>query len=408
MINLNRREFSRLALAFGVAARGLRGAGSIDEALRTGIARRKIPAAVAMVSSNGKITYQDAFGTRDAASGAKVSTDSIFAIASMTKAITSTAALQLVDQGKLTLDEPVSKHIPEFAKLQVLDGYDSSGKPILRPVRTPVTLKHLLTHTSGFCYDNWSEEMIRYEKATGTSIVAGQVAPMVPLMFEPGTRWQYGYSTDWTGRLVEIVSGLTLEQFFRRNILDPLGMRDTSFLMPADKFDRMVTRYDRQPDGSLQQEPRALPAAPAAFNGGGGLYSTAGDYVKFMQMILRRGQGDGGARILQPKTVGSMTSNQIGPLGAGKLKTQRPNISSDVDVHPGAVDKWGLGFLINTVAYPGGRSAGSLAWAGVANTFYWIDPKRQICAVLMMQFLPFVDTEAVAMLGEFEKAVYAA
>ena len=127
-----------------------------------------------------------------------------------------------------------------------------------------------------------------------------------------------------------------------------------------------------------------------------------------MQMILRRGQGEGGARVLQAKTVDSMTSNQIGPLGAGKLKTQRPNISSDVDVHPGAVDKWGLGFLINTVAYPGGRSAGSLAWAGVANTFYWIDPKRQLCAVLMMQFLPFVDTEAVAMLGEFEKAVYAA
>ena len=408
MITLNRREFSRLALAFGAAARGLRGAGSIDETLRTGIARRKIPAAVAMVSSNGKITYQGAFGTRDAASGMRVSTDSIFAIASMTKAITSTAALQLVDQGKLTLDEPVSKHIPEFAKLQVLDGYDSSGKPILRPVRTPVTLKHLLTHTSGFCYDNWSEEMIRYEKATGTSIAAGQVAPMVPLMFEPGTRWQYGYSTDWTGRLVEIVSGLTLEQFFRRNILDPLGMHDTSFFMTADKFDRLVSRYDRQPDGSLQQEPRALPAKPTAFNGGGGLYSTAGDYVKFMQMILRRGQGEGGARVLQAKTVDSMTSNQIGPLGAGKLKTQRPNISSDVDVHPGAVDKWGLGFLINTVAYPGGRSAGSLAWAGVANTFYWIDPKRQLCAVLMMQFLPFVDTEAVAMLGEFEKAVYAA
>jgi methyl acetate hydrolase len=407
MHTLNRREFSRLALALGVTARGLRGATSIDETLRNGIARRKIPAAVGMVSTNGKITYQGAFGTRDAVSGVNVTTDSIFAIASMTKAITSTAALQLVDQSKLKLDEPVSKHIPEFAKLQVLDGFDSSGKPILRPVRTPVTLKHLLTHTSGFCYDTWSEEMVKYEKATATSIGLG-VAPLVPLMFEPGARWQYGYSTDWTGRLVEIVSSLTLEEFFRRNILDPLGMSDTSFLLPTAKFDRLVTRYDRQPDGSLKQAARALPATPAAFNGGGGLYSTAGDYVKFMQMILRHGRGEGNTRILQPKTVALMTSNQIGPLGAGKLKTQRPNISSDVDVHPGAIDKWGLGFLINTVAYPGGRSAGSLAWAGVDNTFYWIDPKRQICAVLMMQFLPFVDTEAVAMLGEFEKAVYAA
>lgn len=408
MITFNRREFSRMALAFGVAARGLRGAGGIDETLRTGLERHKIPAAVGMVSVNGKITYQGAFGTRDAASGVKVSTDSIFAIASMTKAITSAAAMQLVDQGKLKLNEPAAKHIPEFARLQVLDGYDSSGKPVLRPVRTPVTLKHLLTHTSGFCYDTWSEEMVHYEKASGTSVAPGQVAPLVPLMFEPGTRWQYGYSLDWAGRLVEIVSGLTLEEFFRRNILDPLGMKDTSFLMPAEKFDRLVSRYDRQPDGSLQQAPRELPAPPAAFNGGGGLYSTAGDYVKFMQMILRRGQGQGETRILRAKAVDLMASNQIGSLGAGKLKTQNPARSSDVDVHPGAVDKWGLGFLINTVAYPGGRSAGSLAWAGIDNTFYWIDPKRQTCAVLMMQFLPFVDTEAVAMLGEFEKAVYAA
>jgi CubicO group peptidase (beta-lactamase class C family) len=408
MYTFNRREFSQLMLALGTTARGLRGAISIDDTLRTGLERRKIPAAVAMVATADKITYRGAFGARDAASGMAVATDSIFAIASMTKAITSAAALQLVDQGKVKLDEPVAKHIPEFAKLQVLDGYDSSGKPVLRPVRKPVTLKHLLTHTSGFCYDNWSEDMVKYEKAAGHGVALGAVAPLVPLMFEPGTRWQYGYSVDWAGRLVEIVGGLTLEEFFRRNILDPLGMQDTSFLMPANKFDRMVTRYERQADGSLHQQPRAVPAVPAAFNGGGGLYSTCGDYVKFMQMILRRGRGEGSVRILQAKTVDLMTSNQIGPLGAGKLKTQNPAISSDVDVHPGAVDKWGLGFLINTVAYSGGRSAGSLAWAGIANTFYWIDPKRQLCAVLMMQFLPFVDKDAVAMLGDFEKAVYAA
>jgi len=408
MLNLTRREFSQAAVAFGAMARGLRGATSIDDTLRLGIERRKIPAAVAMVSTGGKSTYQGAFGTRDAASGVKVTQDSIFAIASMTKAITSAAALQLVDQGKLKLDEPLSNHIPEFAKLQVLDGYESSGKPILRPVRTPVTLKHLLTHTSGLCYDTWSEDMMKYEKATGTSVSLGAVAPLIPLMFEPGTRWQYGYSADWTGRLVEIVSGLTLERFFQRNILEPLGMKDTSFLVPAANFDRLVTRYERQPDGTLKQQPREPPKPPAAFNGGGGLYSTAGDYVKFMQMILRRGRGNGSTQILQPKTVDLMTSNQIGALGAGKLKTQRPAVSSDVDVHPGAIDKWGLGFLINTVPYEGGRSAGSLAWAGVANTFYWIDPKRQICAALMMQFLPFVDKEAVAMLSEFEKTVYAA
>jgi CubicO group peptidase (beta-lactamase class C family) len=410
MIIVNRREFSRMALALAATAPAVRASKSasnhIDDTLRVGMERRKIPAITAMVATPDKITYQGAFGTRDADSGVKITMDSIFAIASMTKAITSTAALQLVDQGKLKLDEPVAKHIPEFAKLQVLDGYDSSGKPILRPVRVPVTLKHLLTHTSGFCYDFFSDEMVKYEKASGRS-VAG-VAPLVPLMFEPGTRWHYGYSTDWAGRLVETVSGLTLEDYFRRNIFDPLGMNDTTFLLPAAKYDRLVTGYNHQPDGSFKPASRKMPAAPKAFSGGGGLYSTAGDYVKFTQMILRRGRSEGSVPILQAKTVALMTSNQIGALSAGKLKTQSPELSSDVDVHPGAVDKWGLGFLINTVAYPGGRAAGSLAWAGIDNTFYWIDPKRQLCAVLMMQFLPFVDKDAVGMLGEFEKAVYAA
>jgi methyl acetate hydrolase len=183
-------------------------------------------------------------------------------------------------------------------------------------------------------------------------------------------------------------------------------MKDTKFSVPAEKFDRLVSTYRRQSDGSLKEDPRALPPIPKAFNGGGGLYSTAADYVRFMQIILRKGQGSGKQQILRAKTVEMMSTNQIGDLGAGKLKTVRPAISADVDVHPGFTDKWGYGFLINTTAYQGGRSAGSLAWAGVENTFYWIDPKRAICAVIMMQFFPFVDPEAVAMLGEFERAVY--
>ena len=220
-------------------------------------------------------------------------------------------------------------------------------------------------------------------------------------------RSQYGYGADWTGRLVETVSGLTLEQYFQRNILEPLGMQDTSFILPAEKFDRLVSRFDRQPDGSLKEEPRTLPAPPAAFNGGGGLYSTAPDYINFTQMILRRGRSADGKQILQPETVDQMSSNQIGALSAGKLKSATPERSSDVDMQPGETEKWGLGFLINTTPYTGGRSAGSLAWAGIWNTFYWIDPKRQICAVIIMQFLPFVDKEAVGLLGDFERAVYA-
>ena len=263
MPTITRREFSQLALALGASARGLRGAISIDDTLRTGIQRRNIPAVTAMVANAGKITYQGAFGTRAAASGVKVTPDSIFAIASMTKAITSVAAMQLVDQGKLTLDEPASKHLPDLAKLEVIEGFDpSTGKPKMHTVRKPITLKHLLTHTSGLAYPQWSEVMMQYTKATGKSFRPAPVAPMAPLIFEPGTRWHYGFSADWTGKLVEKVSGLTLEQYFQRNILEPLGMKDTTFILPAGKFDRLVSKYDRQPDGSLKEEPRTPPAPP--------------------------------------------------------------------------------------------------------------------------------------------------
>jgi CubicO group peptidase (beta-lactamase class C family) len=233
---------------------------------------------------------------------------------------------------------------------------------------------------------------------------SGQPGAVPPLMFEPGKRWQYGPSIDWTGRLVEAVSGMNLEEYFQARILRPLDMPDTSFSVPESKFDRLVTNYKRQPDGSLKQDTRALPTPH--INGGGGLFSTAGDYVRFMQMILGKGRGIDKAQILQAKTVRTMEVNQIGELTAGKMKSHRPDTSSDVDIQPGSTEKWGFGFLINTTAYPDGRSAGSLAWAGIDNTYYWIDPKRSICAVLMMQFLPFVDKEAVGLLGDFERAVY--
>ena len=399
MPQISRREFGGLVAMLGAQARRLRGA-KLDDTLRSGIAQRKIPAAVGMAASERAILYSGAFGTRDS-SGVPVAADSIFAIASMTKPITTVAALQLVEQGKVKLDEPASEHLPQLGKLEVLDGFDEAGKPRLRPAKTPVTLKHLLTHTSGLCYDIWEPDMFRY-----TSQMKGAVPAVPPLMFEPGTRWQYGMGVDWAGRLVEAVSGKNLEEYFQANILGPLEMRDTSYSLPASKFDRLVTDYARQADGSLKQNPRVAPRVPKEFNGGGGLFSTAGDYVRFMQMILGKGRGSNQVRILQPKTVESMEINQIGAATAGKMKSYRPNLSSDVDIQPGTSEKWGLGFLINTTAYDGGRSAGSLAWAGIFNTFFWIDPKRSMCAVLLMQFLPFVDREAVGLLGDFERAVY--
>jgi methyl acetate hydrolase len=295
----------------------------------------------------------------------------------------------------------VSKYLPQLGKLDVLDGFDPQGKPILRPAKTQVTLKHLLTHTSGFCYDTWDGNMFRYASQTGG---AGGDTKVPPLMFEPGARWQYGPSIDWTGRLVEAVSGMNLEEYFQARILRPLDMPDTSFMVPASKFDRLVGKYQRQADGSLKELPRTPPTPH--INGGGGLFSTVGDYTRFMQMILGKGRGINKARILRAKTVERMEINQIGDLTAGKMKSYHPESSSDVDIQPGFPEKWGFGFLINTTAYADGRAAGSLAWAGINNTFYWIDPKRSICAVLMMQFLPFVDKEAVGLLGDFEQAVY--
>ena len=404
MPQINRRAF--LATAAGAATNlgSLLAAGDtagVDEVLRSGIARRKIPAVVGMVGSEDKTLYAGAFGTRDG-SGVPVRVDSIFAIASMTKAITTVAALQLVEQGKVDLAEPIAGRLPQLANLDVLEGFDAAGKPSVRPARTPITLRHLLTHTSGLCYDIWDGNMFRYTSANP----ATNPATPGPLMFEPGTLWQYGQGVDWAGRLVEAVSGATLENYFQEKICRPLGMQDTSYILPAAKFDRLVSRYHREDGSDLKQDERKLPTPPTTFNGGGGLYSTAGDYVRFMQMILNHGKGPNNVRILQPKRVEGMMTNQIGELTVGKMKSFRPNTSADVDIQPGHTEKWGLGFLINPTPYAGGRSAGSLAWAGLYNTFYWIDPKRRRCAVILMQYLPFVDKEAVGLLDDFERAIY--
>jgi methyl acetate hydrolase len=400
-------HIKRRALLAAAAASNLNayfaagGAGMVDETLRSGIARRKIPAVVGTVADTGKTLYAGAFGTRDT-SGTPVRVDSLFNIASMTKAITTVAALQLLEQGKVDLSEPVAKHLPQLANLDVLEGFDAAGKPLLRPAKTQITLRHLLTHTCGFCYDIWDEQMFRY---TSTKPANAPAKPG-PLMFEPGTRWQYGQGVDWAGRLVEAISGATLEDYFQEKILRPLGMNDTSYIVPEAKFERLVSSYRRDANGNLQENERKLPARPKTFNGGGGQYSTASDYLRFTQMILNHGMGPNNVRILKPQTVESMMKNQIGEATAGKMKSFRPGTSADVDIQPGHTEKWGLGFLINNTAYPGGRSAGSLAWAGLFNTYYWIDPKRRRCAVLMMQYLPFVDKEAVGLLNDFEQAVY--
>src|SRR5437016_4721750 len=282
MLAINRRDFGGIALALTARAENLLGAAGLDQTLRESCERRKIPMAVAMAATAEKTIFGGAYGKRDSASGVDATTHSIFRIASMTKAITSVAAMQLVEQGMLTLDEPVAKHLPKLGGLEVLEGFDkSTGKPILRPATKPVTLKHLLTHTGGFAYDTWDANLKKYLEQAGDRAATA----VTPLVFEPGARWEYGTNLDWTGRLVETITGQTLEAYFQGHIPEPVGMRDTGFILPAEKFDRLVGSYERQRDRSLKETPRTQPAPPASFNGGGGLFSTAGDYVRFMQMI---------------------------------------------------------------------------------------------------------------------------
>jgi CubicO group peptidase (beta-lactamase class C family) len=404
MQRITRRRFAGLTLALTGGRLNLHAATTLDTTLEATVKRRGIPACAAMVAGPDRVLYQGAFGFRDSQSRAPITTQSIFRIASMTKPVTAVAAMQLVERGKLKLDDPVSKHLPELTGLQVLDGFAADGHPILRPAAGPVLLRHLLTHTSGFAYEIWDPELTRYSQYLEKTKTPQP--HVTPLRFDPGTRWEYGYSMDWTGRLVEAVSGQTLEAWFQQEILQPLGMKDTGFILPAEKFERLVGVYQRGDDGMLKEQTRKMPIPPKSFNGGGGLYSTPEDYVRFMQMILRRSKGAGDTRILRGETVDLMTVNHIGELSAGKLKSVTPRVSSDMDVHPGHTDGFGYGFLINSVGYDGGRSAGSLAWAGIDNTFFWIDPHGRTCAVIMMQFLPFCDQQAVGVLQDFERAVY--
>jgi methyl acetate hydrolase len=373
-------------------------ASPIDAVLRAGVEEHGIPGVVAMVATPDAIVYKGAFGKREAAGSVPMTEDTIFSMFSMTKPITSVAVMQLVEQGKLKLDDPAGKWLPALSSPKILEGFEN-GQPKLRPASKAITIRQLLTHTSGLVYTLFDKDLRDYQAKHGSN------ADQTTLLFEPGTCWEYGTSTEQLGKLVEAISGLTLEEYFQKNILQPLDMRDTSYNVPAEKVSRIVSLHQRQPDGSLREQPRKAPAPAKSYSGGGGLYSTAGDYVKFMQMLLRGGAA-GKTRILQAGTVATMAENQIGDLQAGRLTSAMPEYTNDVDFHPGFVDKFGLGFLINPVAYKGGRSKGSLAWAGLANTYFWIDPGKKVCAVILMQLLPFADKEGIALLGNFEREVY--
>ena len=381
--------------------------GRIDAVLRAATDAKDVPGLVAMAATDKDVLYEGVFGTRDLAKGEAMTRDSVFRIASMTKAVTSTAAMQLVEQGRLKLEEPVPNIDAALGAPQVLEGFDASGAPKLRPAKRPITLRHLLTHTAGFCYEVWDAEMVRYVKATGMpSTPTGKLASIrMPLVFDPGERWEYGVNLDWVGRIVESVSDKPLDVYFRDHIFGPLGMRDTDYVFSQEQRARLVSVHQRKGDGSLEPQPLEAPFMPEFRSGGGGLYSTAPDYLTFTRMLLQGGSLNG-TRILKPETVALMNRNQIGDIEAGRLKTTTPARSTDVDFFPGQSLKWGLGYMINVQQGPNGRSAGTLTWAGIFNMHYWIDPTRRVSGVIMMQVLPFGDPRAMKVYGQFEHGVY--
>jgi methyl acetate hydrolase len=375
----------------------------IDAVLREAAERGEVPGVVAMAADAEGVFYEGAFGSRSLAGGAKMTLDTVFRIASMTKAITCVAAMQLVERGKLSLDGPLPDIDPALSAPQVLAGFDATGRPELRPAKRPITLKHLMTHTSGFCYEQWNPDLERCVAALGMpQMSSGRLAALrVPLMFDPGERWEYGIGIDWVGRLVEEASGQKLDAYIAEHIAGPLGMTDTGFAVSAEQRARQAAVHQRDAGGALSPLPLETLGEREFLAGGGGLYSTAGDYIAFLRALL-----NGGGGVIKPATVALMGENHIGALPAGILKTNNPPLTNDVDLFPGQPVRWGLGYMLTLEPGPNGRSAGSLTWAGIFNTYYWLDPARRVAGVIMTQVLPFADHRSVALYGRFERAVY--
>jgi methyl acetate hydrolase len=374
-----------------------------DRLLARATSSGDIPGVVAMATTAHEMIYEGAFGRASLAEDKAIGLDTVFHIASMTKAITGVAAMQLVEQGKLGLDQPAGEIVPQLAEPKVLDGFDASGQPTLRPARGTITLRKLLTHTAGYAYDVWNGELARYYQVTGLPAArTGKLQALAaPLVSDPGTRWEYGINLDWVGRMVEAASGDNLNDYFRKHIFQSLGMPDSGFQPDAGLQARRIPTHSRNAQGTLTPMAIEPLRVPEFFNGGGGLYATAQDYLTFVRAIL-----NGGAGILKPETVTLMRQNHIGELNVRPMLSSNKAMSSDVDLFPDMPVKWGLTFLINTRDVPGRRSAGSLAWAGLRNTYYWIDPAKGVGGVFMTQVLPFADPIVLRHFASFEQAIY--
>jgi methyl acetate hydrolase len=379
----------------------------IDSVLQAAVDAGAVPNVVAMAADASGPIYEGAAGPRAVGANDPVTPDTLFRIASMTKIITTTAALQLVERGKLDLDAPVDEYLPEFADLQVLEGFDGQ-EPRLRAPTTRATVRHLVTHTSGLAYWFFNADIVRWEEATGTpNVLSGSNAIFAaPLVADPGAQYEYGINTDWLGRVVEAAGGQSLDDYFAEHILGPLGMIQTTFLMNDEQRARSVPVHLRDDDGVWQAAPDVdWSQEPEWWAGGHGLHSTPREYLQFQRMLLGGGSLDG-ATILERATVEDMFRNHIGELDfPAEIRSADPGTTADFIAGPGF--KWGLGLLLNSEQQLGMRAAGSGSWAGIFNTHFWVDPASGVTGAIYAQTLPFVEPAVYQVYLDFERALYA-
>ena len=381
-----------------------------DAVLAASVERENgVPGVVAMVTDRSATIYAGAAGRRGLERADPMTTDTVMCLHSCTKAVTTVAVMQLVEAGALELDDAAKTYVPEIAESRVLAGFDAAGEPLLRAPAGHVTVEHLLLHTSGFGYDFFNYDLARYTKARSVpSVVSGSLAALeTPLLFDPGTRWEYGCGIDWAGRVVEAVRGKRLGAVLREHVFDPLEMNETGFRLTPALRARRATIHQRADDGKLTAKPKIeLPQDPEVEMGGHALYGTVGDYMKFIRMVLADGAAPGGRSVLEPRTVARMASNGLGPLKVRPLPGALPRVSNAVDFFPGIDKSWGYGWMINDEVAPTGRPAGALGWAGIANLFYWIDRRNAIGGFWATQIFPFIDPVSFPAYLEFESSVY--
>ena len=381
---------------------------TLEALLTDAVANGVVPGAVAVVVDRDGVTTIAAAGNCRQDASLPVTTDTCFRLMSMTKSTVTVGALQLVEQGVITLDQTVASVIPEFTELQVLEGYDGD-QPRLRPPAGNATIRQLMCHTSGLAYAFTSPDLLRYMQREGLDdpFRSDRRVLSMPLVADPGTAWTYGTSVDWLGQVIERVSGQDLATYMRSNVYEPLGMRDTSFSPSPAQRERLMTIHERGADGSLIPSELELPAQPAYWPGGHGLYGTAADYARFMAMLL----GDGalaGARVLRPDSVELMFTDQLGEIPPpGPAPSLQPRYGNAVPAFPFA-EGWGLGLHLALEGIPGMRRPGSGDWSGLCNCYYWVDREAGIAGALLTQVLPFFDLGIVGLAGAVEQATYAA